>query len=556
MGETSTSSSLGDKRRKSRNADGINMKAIVAVLVCFSVLRIFAGAPDSIQTEAILDERADRMGMELEIKLEVPVLTVGPTTLPQTSPPPSHPTSSPNLPPAGPPTRAPIVQLVTIPKTVMETPSVVSSSSSSTDNSVPVEHPVPQIDLAEPQAKIQTVSPIAPPADSGSSSSVKIREALFANFSSPSIVKEHATGALSVKSAAIDLVNLSFVNTSSSSPLGSYSDSGAAARSDVDAANGTLGLSPFRILCTSNSRQIHFGSYKIRCLDLKHFTAKYFPNVEIDAIPFETATGHYNATILVKQVRVGRIKPGHRYGRVFVDVVDNYDGARPNNIPKNFEVILQNQAHANSFPNHTTHVVTHWYNSFLADDKEEFFGTLPAIKYEDNLKVATVWNSKSRDRQPSQPANVSYDIIAESFNIQSWYHKYVPGDTTFNQTMADAELGPGYLYRILFQKYHLLVAYAKNGPKLDFGNVQRIVSQMRSGVPVLVEDRGYAHSEFIRKYSYPCKFTDNQSFQEILERMKSPLLRQECQRLGIEISKDFSPRTIVREFLRVLGMFE
>jgi hypothetical protein len=38
--------------------------------------------------------------------------------------------------------------------------------------------------------------------------------------------------------------------------------------------------------------------------------------------------------------------------------------------------------------------------------------------------------------------------------------------------------------------------------------------------------------------------------------MKSPLVRQECQRLGIEICKDYSPRAIVREFLRVLGMFE
>jgi hypothetical protein len=354
----------------------------------------------------------------------------------------------------------------------------------------------------------------------------------------------------SVKSGAIDQFNLSFVNITSSSPLGTNSDSGA--------AYGTLGLSPFRILCTSNSKQILFGSYKIRCLDFKLFTAKYFPNVEVDAIHFKTATGCYNATILVKQARVGRIKPGLRYGRVFVDVVDGYTEARPNNIPKNFEVILQNQAHANCFPNHTTHVVTHWYNSFLADDKDEFFGTLPVIKHEDNLRVATVWNSKKRDRKPSsvRPANVSYDIIKQSFNIKSWYHKYVPGDTTFNQTLADPKLGPGFLYRNLFQKYHILVTYAKNGKKLDFGNVQRIVSQMRSGVPVLVEDRGYAHSEFIRKYSYPCKFTDDQSFQEILERMKSPLVRQECQRLGIEISKDFSPRTIVREFLRVLGMFE
>jgi hypothetical protein len=294
-------------------------------------------------------------------------------------------------------------------------------------------------------------------------------------------------------------------------------------------------------------------------LDLKLFTAKYFPNVEIDAISPGDARGHYNVTLLVKKERVLKINAPAptMYGRVFVDVVDEY-ALQPKDIPKVFGVILQNQAQANHFPNHTTHVVTHWYNSFPADDKDEFFGTLPVIKHEDNLKAATVWDPRKKDRQPSRSrtANITYDIIAEKFGIQSWYHKYVPGDTTVNQIMADPELGPGYLYRNLFQKYHLLVAYAKNGPKLDFGNVQRIVSQMRSGVPVLIEDRGYAHSEFIRKYSYPCKFTDDQSFQEMLERMKSPLVRQECQRLGIEICKDYSPRAIVGEFLRVLGMFE
>jgi hypothetical protein len=97
---------------------------------------------------------------------------------------------------------------------------------------------------------------------------------------------------------------------------------------------------------------------------------------------------------------------------------------------------------------------------------------------------------------------------------------------TVNQMItANPEWGPGYLDRNLFQKYHLLVAYriryAKNGPKLEFGNVRRIVSQMRSGVAVLVEDRGYAHSSFIRKYSYSCKFTDDKSFQEMLERIRS-----------------------------------
>jgi hypothetical protein len=356
----------------------------------------------------------------------------------------------------------------------------------------------------------------------------------------------------------------SFGNITSSSSLGTYSHLGTA-RSDVDVNNGTVGLPPFRILCTSVTTVMRLGSYKIRCLDFKLFAAKYFPNVEIDAIPAENATGHYNATLLVKRDRVGPIQAPAptMYGRVFVDVVDNFY-LNANVISKEFDVIVQNQAHTTRYPNHRTHVVTHWYNSFPADNKDEFFGTLPAIKHEDHLKVATVWDSKKGCwLRQSRLANVSYDCIQELYHIQKWYHKYAPGNTTVNQTMAtviqtmaDPELGTGYLYRNLFQKYHLLVAYAKHGPKLKFGNMQRIVSQMRSGVPVLVEDRGYTHIEFIHNYSYPCTFTDGQSFQEMLERMKSPLVRQECQRLGIDISKDFSPRTIIREFLRALGMFE
>jgi hypothetical protein len=122
-------------------------------------------------------------------------------------------------------------------------------------------------------------------------------------------------------------------------------------------------------------------------LGLKLFTAKYFPNVEIDAISPGDARGHYNVTLLVKKERVLKINAPAptMYGRVFVDVVDEY-ALQPKDIPKVFGVILQNQAQANHFPNHTTHVVTHWYNSFPADDKDEFFGTLPVIKHEDNLR--------------------------------------------------------------------------------------------------------------------------------------------------------------------------
>jgi hypothetical protein len=73
--------------------------------------------------------------------------------------------------------------------------------------------------------------------------------------------------------------------------------------------NGILGLQlpPFRVLCTSSTKVKKFGSYKIRCKDLKLFAGKYFPNVVIEAIPYGNATGKYHTTILVKSVGVGNI---------------------------------------------------------------------------------------------------------------------------------------------------------------------------------------------------------------------------------------------------------
>jgi hypothetical protein len=187
MGETSTSSFLCDQSRKCRSPNTIRMIALVAVLVCFSVLRVFIGAPDLIQeSEATLDvsrKRADRVELDtatLPVESNTPVSacdmavigtmnceskpggfreldhveinktalpSLPPTLYPSLSPITSgtqslivdyfngtdHPMSSPNLPPTGPPTRMPIVQLVTIPKTTRHSlPLTVSPSLSPT----------------------------------------------------------------------------------------------------------------------------------------------------------------------------------------------------------------------------------------------------------------------------------------------------------------------------------------------------------------------------------------------------------------------------------------
>jgi hypothetical protein len=96
MGETSASSLLGvgDQSRKCRSPNTLKMIALVAVLVCLSVLRVFIGAPDSIQeSEATLDvsrERADR------VELDTATLSAESSTSKRMTPNSNTPTTVPN----------------------------------------------------------------------------------------------------------------------------------------------------------------------------------------------------------------------------------------------------------------------------------------------------------------------------------------------------------------------------------------------------------------------------------------------------------------------------
>ena len=134
------------------------------------------------------------------------------------------------------------------------------------------------------------------------------------------------------------------------------------------------------------------------------------------------------------------------------------------------------------------------------------------------------------------------------------------------RTMASPQLGAGMLYYNVFRKFDALVVLAKNHTmKLEYGNVQRAISQMRSGVPVLMEIRGRVFEDFMDQYNYSCAFrryhderTNEHSrplmsFDEALEHLKSPEVRRECQRHGLEIVKDYSPSKIGQKFLKTVG---
>merc|ERR1711884_47759 len=79
---------------------------------------------------------------------------------------------------------------------------------------------------------------------------------------------------------------------------------------------------------------------------------------------------------------------------------------------------------------------------------------------------------------------------------------------TIATTFQNPQLGSGRIYYELFWMYDILVIPAKHAfkPKLRYGNVQRAVSQMRSGVPVLLEIYGEVFEEFRDMYDYTCVY--------------------------------------------------
>jgi hypothetical protein len=279
----------------------------------------------------------------------------------------------------------------------------------------------------------------------------------------------------------------------------------------------------------------------------------------------------YNASVFVKSYPNSSLP---LYGKMFMDVVDEY-WVPDEEVPDNVDLILQTKWQGEDlFPSHNYSVVEHWYNSFPADmalDSEPV--EMPTIDDKPHLKIATIWNTR-RSHDPTEGGcpelstnNVSYHCLDKEFDISKWYVKVMKGRDSqchMERTLADPDLGPGKLYYDVFRKYDALVVLAKNHTmKLNYGNVQRTISQMRSGVPVLVEIRGQVLEDFIQRYNYTCAFqryreigsTINNlwSFDEAVEKLKDVKIRRECQRQGLEIIKDYSPSKIGQKFLRILG---
>jgi len=353
----------------------------------------------------------------------------------------------------------------------------------------------------------------------------------------------------------------------------------------------------FRILCTSTRKKMKWGSYQLRCRDLESWAQKCTKNVHIvTGISFEDiqrlrwlryAFGQlaeedkvpYNATIFVKSFPgKGEILP--LYGNMFVDMVDEYEFG-DEDIPAEMHLILQTEWQGSQvFITHNYTVVEHWYNSFPADmaasGPPEY---MPPISHQSNISIATVWNTK-RGKEPTEGGcpklrsrNVSYECLDQPFDISTWYLKIFKEEKDrceMERFLANPRLGSGMLYYNVFRKFDALVVLAKNDSmKLEYGNVQRAVSQMRSGVPVLIEIRGRVLENFVKHYNYTCTFERYhsdaiiersigrkniyRSFHEAVVQLKRPETRKQCQEQGIAIANNYAPSRVAQKFLRAVG---
>jgi len=269
-----------------------------------------------------------------------------------------------------------------------------------------------------------------------------------------------------------------------------------------------------------------------------------------------------------------------QFGNKFIDMVDEYNW-KEEMIPPEMHLLLQTRWQGQSvYPNRTSSVVEHWYNSYPSDMTNAGYPKdVPSVAQKSwrRLNIATIWNTKrSHDITEGGCPNtkipgVKYHCIDKDFDITSWYLEFMKrknDECQMVRTLADPQLGIGMLYYNVFRKFDALVVLAKNDSmKLQYGNVQRAISQMRSGVPVLLEVRGRVFEDFMNLYNYSCAFrryhnepivTLEQSvplmtFDEAVEQLKNPEVRRDCQRQGLEIVKDYSPSKIGQKFLKAVG---
>ncbi|KAL7470649.1 hypothetical protein ACHAXS_010894 [Conticribra weissflogii] len=321
---------------------------------------------------------------------------------------------------------------------------------------------------------------------------------------------------------------------------------------------GETSESKYKILCSSTRTMMKWGSYLARCNTFKRWVDRCAPSVELTlgSLPKAADPVQYDATMYVKA-----IPPVHEnLGKTFIDVVDSF-AIRDGKVPEGIEIITQNELQSSLFPNHETHIIEHWYN---CDPSDTY---IHEIRESNPLKVGAVCFACPRPDIPEDSPDVQFTMIDEEKEgspIGQWFLKFMASegwdDDKMNQLLENNEYGAGMLYYHVFRTFDVMIVTPKGTrDKLRYGSIQRIVSVMKSSVPVLVEVQGPAFEQFVDGYEYPCVYSKEgdkyPSLEEALERLKDVSARKKCQDVGLRIARDFDPDVMVKQLLNTLGYY-
>mmetsp|Transcript_7091 Transcript_7091/g.15304 ORF Transcript_7091/g.15304 Transcript_7091/m.15304 type:complete len:451 (-) Transcript_7091:7-1359(-) len=318
----------------------------------------------------------------------------------------------------------------------------------------------------------------------------------------------------------------------------------------------------FRILCTADTQSMAWGSYQARCVTLKNYADQCAPfaHVITRVLPEPGFCAHYNATLYVKGIPPQR----EELGRIFIDVVDKYD-IKEEDIREGMEVIVQNKLQGDLYnKNHVTHIVEHWYNN---DPEDTYIPEIRDLEKGSPLKVGNVCCGCPSPKIDS--SNVEFTMIDEKVEgtpITAWFLKFMSSsgwtESQMTKLVETNEYGTGMLYYSVFRTLFdvMIVTPKRRFDKLTYGSIQRIVSVMKSGVPVLVEVRGPAFEMFVDRYGYSCVYAENPigikkygTLEDALKKMHDANARKQCQEEGLKIAEDFSPSVMAKRLLVTLG---
>ncbi|KAL7470765.1 hypothetical protein ACHAXS_011023 [Conticribra weissflogii] len=312
----------------------------------------------------------------------------------------------------------------------------------------------------------------------------------------------------------------------------------------------------FSILCTTHDKAINqnWGSYLARCVTFKRWVDQCASSIDLTVgrFPSQNPAVNYNATMYHKGIPPER----DDLGKVFIDVVDDFTFSGLI-VPKDFEIIVQNEFQSEVFPHHNTHIIEHWYNT---DPSDTYVHDIAEVS---PLKVGTVCFLCPYPGIPSD-LDVNFTFVnefKEGIYIEKWYPTFMASkgwtEEKTRDFLKDNEYGMGILYYDLFRTFDVMIITPKPYKKQRYGSIQRITSAMKSGVPVLVEAKGPAFEAFVDRYNYPCVYADSggkyPTLREALVSMQNVTMRIKCQKEGLQIAEDFSPEFLIKKLLHTMG---